>query len=118
MATSEKADGRGPRPQPHPLIRVLIADDHGVVREGLVAMIGRQEEMVVVAQAANGAEAVDLWRSHRPDITLLDLMNHTSGYPDFYPLDFLDRRMLRPVAFDDLLTRYAGGKLDFEPGSR
>ena len=52
---------------------MLIADDHGVVREGLVAMIGRQEEMMVVAQAANGAEAVELWRSHRPDITLLDL---------------------------------------------
>ena len=52
------------------------------------------------------------------DITLLDLMNHTSGYPDYYPLDFLDRRMLRPVSFDDLLARYACGPLDFEPGSR
>jgi two-component system NarL family response regulator len=73
MASNDKADGRGPRTQAQAPIRVLIADDHGVVREGLVAMIGRQEEMVVVAQAANGAEAVDLWRSHRPDITLLDL---------------------------------------------
>jgi two-component system NarL family response regulator len=54
-------------------IRVLIADDHVTVREGLVAMIGRQPDMLVVAEAANGQEAVDLWRSHRPDVTLLDL---------------------------------------------
>jgi len=71
--TEGKADGRANRAQTQAPIRVLIADDHGVVREGLVAMIGRQEEMAVVAQAANGAEAVELWRSHRPDITLLDL---------------------------------------------
>ena len=73
MASSDKTGTRGPRMQASPPIRVLIADDHGVVREGLVAMIGRQEEMMVVAQAANGAEAVELWRSHRPDVTLLDL---------------------------------------------
>ena len=52
------------------------------------------------------------------DITLLDLMNHVSGYPDYYPLDFLDRRMLAPIAEDELLRQYAGGKLDFEPGSK
>jgi D-alanyl-D-alanine carboxypeptidase len=52
------------------------------------------------------------------DITLRDLMNHTAGYPDYYPLDFLDRRMLKPITTDALLKEYAGGKLDFEPGSR
>jgi CubicO group peptidase (beta-lactamase class C family) len=52
------------------------------------------------------------------DITLLDLMNHVSGYPDYYPLDFVDRRMLKPIAPDDLIRQYAGGRLDFEPGSR
>lgn len=52
------------------------------------------------------------------DITLLDLMNHVSGYPDYYPLDFVDRRMLKPVAEDELLRQYAGGKLDFEPGTK
>ncbi len=51
------------------------------------------------------------------DITLLDLMNHTSGYPDYYPLDFVDRRMMKPITLDDLIQEYAGGKLDFEPGS-
>jgi len=54
-------------------IRVLVADDHVVVLEGLVAIIGRQSDMTVVAEAANGREAVDLWLQHRPDITLLDL---------------------------------------------
>ena len=54
-------------------IRVLIADDHVTVREGLVAMIGRQPDMLVVAEATNGFEAVDLWCEHRPDVTLLDI---------------------------------------------
>ena len=54
-------------------IRVLIADDHGVVREGLVSLIGRKPDMIVVGEAANGREAVDLWKQHRPDVTLLDL---------------------------------------------
>ena len=52
------------------------------------------------------------------DITLLDLMNHTSGYPDYYPLDFLDRRLQRRIDPDELLRQYAGGKLDFEPGTK
>jgi CubicO group peptidase (beta-lactamase class C family) len=52
------------------------------------------------------------------DITLLDLMNHVSGYTDYYPLDFVDRRMATSIAPDELLRQYAGGKLDFEPGTR
>lgn len=56
-----------------PKIRVLVADDHVTVLEGLVAIIGRQPEMTVVAQASDGREAVDLWMKHRPDVTLLDL---------------------------------------------
>jgi D-alanyl-D-alanine carboxypeptidase len=52
------------------------------------------------------------------DISLLDLMNHVSGYPDYYPLDFVDRRMLQPIEEDELLRQYAGGKLDFEPRSK
>jgi DNA-binding NarL/FixJ family response regulator len=54
-------------------IRVLIADDHTVVREGLAAIIGRQPDMQVVAEAENGREAVALWKRHRPDVSLLDL---------------------------------------------
>src|SRR5262249_42232262 len=50
--------------------------------------------------------------------TLYDLMTHASGYPDYYPLDFVDRRLRKPRAVDKVIARYAGGKLDFEPGRR
>jgi D-alanyl-D-alanine carboxypeptidase len=52
------------------------------------------------------------------DITLLDLMNHVSGYRDYYPLDFVDRPMSKEIEADELIHRFAGGPLDFEPGSR
>lgn len=52
------------------------------------------------------------------DITLLDLMNHVSGYPDYYPLDFVDRRMQKRISPDGLLAIYARMPLDFEPGTR
>jgi len=52
---------------------MLIADDHPVVRDGLVAVIGRQPDMMVVAEANNGRAAVALWRQYRPDVTLIDL---------------------------------------------
>src|SRR4030042_2034367 len=52
------------------------------------------------------------------DITILDLMNHVSGYPDYYPLDFVDRRMLKEIPPDELIQIYAGGKLDFEAGTQ
>ena len=58
----------------------------------------------------------DLTRAQ--DVTLLDLMNHVSGYRDYYPLDFVDRRMLTAIGEDQLLRQYAGGKLDFEPGTK
>src|SRR5438132_13639338 len=56
-----------------PRIGVLIADDHSVVREGLASLIGRKADMTVVAEAANGREAVELWKQHRPDVPLLGL---------------------------------------------
>jgi CubicO group peptidase (beta-lactamase class C family) len=52
------------------------------------------------------------------DVTLYQLMTHTSGYPDYYPLDFVDRRLHRPIEPDALIRQYAGGKLDFPPGTR
>ncbi len=54
-------------------IRVLVADDHLILRFGLTTMINRQEDMRVVAEASNGAQVVELWRAHRPDVTLMDL---------------------------------------------
>lgn len=55
------------------LIRVLIADDHSIVRQGLVTIINRDPEMTVIAQAENGQQAIDLFREHQPDVTLMDL---------------------------------------------
>ncbi len=52
------------------------------------------------------------------DITLLDLMNHVSGYPDYYPLDFVDRPMATPISAEALIHRFATKPLDFEPGTR
>jgi DNA-binding NarL/FixJ family response regulator len=70
---SSTRTGAGDAPT-KPRIRVLIADDHGIVREGLVSMIRRNKgDMTVVGEASNGREAVDLWKQHRPDVTLLDL---------------------------------------------
>lgn len=63
----------GNKKAPANKIRVLIADDHVMVREGLAAIIGRQPDMAVVGEAATGREVVDLWLVHRPDVTLLDL---------------------------------------------
>lgn len=54
-------------------IRVLIADDHPVVREGLRALIARRPDMRVVAEAATGRETIELFARHQPDVTLLDL---------------------------------------------
>lgn len=54
-------------------IRVLIADDHVTILEGLSAIINRQPDMLVVGEAANGREAVLLWKQYRPDISLIDL---------------------------------------------
>ena len=53
--------------------RVLIADDHGVVRSGLRLLLDRQPELEVVAEAADGAEAVELALKHRPDLCVLDV---------------------------------------------
>jgi two-component system NarL family response regulator len=54
-------------------IRVVLADDHPVVRDGLVAMINQQADMEVVGEAGDGDEAIALYEQHRPDVMVLDL---------------------------------------------
>lgn len=55
------------------LIQIMVVDDHHIVRQGLVALIGTIPDMKVVAQAADGVQAVELYRKHHPDVTLMDL---------------------------------------------
>jgi DNA-binding NarL/FixJ family response regulator len=60
-------------------IRVLIADDHPLVRLGLVALLGGEADMQVVAEAADGQEALEQFRAHRPDVTITDLRMPRAG---------------------------------------
>ena len=56
------------------VIRILIVDDHVVVRQGLRIFLGLDPDLEIVAEAADGAEAVELARKHRPDVVLMDLL--------------------------------------------
>ena len=102
MKTSDKKNK--PSSAKKKRIRILIADDHTVVREGLVSLVKRKSDMVVLAEASNGREAVDLWKQHHPDVTLLDLrmpeMDGVSAITEIRELD--------PNAHIVVLTTYDG----------
>ena len=86
------------------VIRVLVAEDHTIVRDGLVALICQQSDMEVVADAGDGQQAVDLWRKHRPDIALMDLK-----MPGVDGVAAIERiRGIDPEARIIVLTTYAG----------
>ena len=85
-------------------IRILVVDDHPVVREGVESLVRRQPDMRIVAQAANGREAIEQFREHRPDVTLLDLQ-----MPEMNGLDALIAlRGEFPEARVIVLTTYVG----------
>src|SRR5437660_2875486 len=85
-------------------IRILVADDHSVVREGLVSLVKRKADMTVVAEASNGREAVDLWKEYRPDLVLLDLrMPELDGVGAIKEIRELD-----PSAHIAVLTTFDG----------
>ncbi|HEY7304531.1 MAG TPA: response regulator transcription factor [Bryobacteraceae bacterium] len=84
-------------------IRILVADDHNVVRQGLVALIKTVPDMTVVAEAADGAQAVELFRQHRPDVTIMDLrLPGMSGVDAITHIrrDFPSARILVLTTFD------------------
>jgi DNA-binding NarL/FixJ family response regulator len=85
-------------------LRVLVADDHFIVRSGLVSVIQAEPDMTVVAQAADGAEAVTLFTQHLPDVALLDLrMPVRSGAE---AIEFIRRD--HPSAHILVLTAFSG----------
>jgi DNA-binding NarL/FixJ family response regulator len=87
-----------------PAIRVLSADDHPLVREGIAAIINSQPDMALVSQASNGTEAVQKHREHRPDVTLMDLR-----LPDLSGIDaMIAIRTEFPDARVVILTTFEG----------
>src|SRR4051794_26005543 len=63
-------------------IRIMVVEDHHVVRQGLVALLNTMADMSVVAEGADGKQAVDLFRQHEPDVTLMDLRMPNMGGVD------------------------------------
>ena len=85
-------------------IRILVVDDHPVVRQGIAVLVETQSDMALVAEASNGREAIQQFRAHRPDITVMDLQ-----MPEMNGLDALTAiRGEFPDAKIIVLTTYAG----------
>ncbi len=88
----------------HNLIRILTVDDHPLLRKGIVALVNAEPDMKLVAEASNGKEAIDVFRTQRPDVTLMDLQ-----MPGVDGLDAIQAiRDEFPEARIIVLTTYSG----------
>jgi DNA-binding NarL/FixJ family response regulator len=85
-------------------IRILAVDDHALVTEGIAVLVGTQPDMTLVAEASNGREAIQQFRTHRPDVTLMDLqMPEMDGFDAIVAIrgEFPDAKII-------VLTTYKG----------
>jgi DNA-binding NarL/FixJ family response regulator len=100
-----------------PRIRVFSVDDHPLLREGIAAIINNQPDMTVVAQSANGQDAIQQFKLHQPDVTLMDLR-----LPDMSGIDVMNGiRAEFPEARIIILTTFEGDveiKRALEAGAR
>lgn len=86
------------------MIRILAVDDHALLRKGIAAVINAEPDMKIVAEASNGADAIEKFRLHRPDLTLMDLqMPGLNGIETMIRIlaEFSDARII-------VLTTYSG----------
>jgi DNA-binding NarL/FixJ family response regulator len=88
----------------HNLIRILTVDDHPLLRKGIAALVNGEPDMKLVAEASNGNAAIEAFRSHRPDITIMDLqMSGMDGVDAIHAI-----RSETPEARIIVLTTYGG----------
>lgn len=86
------------------LIRILVVDDHPLLREGIESLVGKQIDMTVVAEASTGKEAITLFRIHQPDVTLMDIR-----MPDLSGVDAMTQILREfPEARCIVLSTYGG----------
>src|SRR5918993_713052 len=85
-------------------IRILSVDDHPMLREGIAAVLAGEDDMLLVAEASNGREAIEQFRANRPDVTLMDVqMPEVNGIDAIVKIreEFSDARII-------VLTTYSG----------
>ena len=86
------------------MIRILSADDHPLLRKGIAAVVNAEPDMKLVAEASNGEEAIEKFRIHRPDVTLMDLQ-----MPGLNGIEAMNRILSEfPDARIIVLTTYSG----------